>query len=358
MPPQQFNGLLDLGGHSFDFCTHRCYSSHLEFQFMRADKKPPGMQLQAIEIILLAHEHRWRRIMTTPQNGIFIEGSRHHHFLEYHFNPGFDRQVVVDAITATQRAADASPCNLVIAFGHDAWRQLAPQQMPGGLRDFQAITGPQHKAPATQRDLMIWIHGEHHDSILDLAMAAHAALAVVGTAELDLPGFIYHDARDLTGFIDGTANPKDNSRMDAALIPTGQPGAGGAFVLSQRWVHDLDAFNHLSIEDQQCVIGRTKPDSIELEGDAMPAWSHVSRTDVKINGVAQKIYRRSAPYGTATEQGLYFLAFACDIQRFQVQLDRMFGVSGDGDYDHLIDYSRAVSGSYWFAPSETMLSNL
>ena len=296
--------------------------------------------------------------MTTPQNGIFAEGSRHHHFLEYRFNSGFERQVVVDAITATQRAADASSCNLVIAFGHDAWRQLAPKEMPNGLRDFQAITGPQHNAPATQRDLLIWVHGEHHDDVLDLAMAAHVAMTGVGTTDLDLPGYIYHDARDLTGFIDGTANPKEDARLEAALVPAGQPGAGGAFVLSQRWVHDLSAFNHLSVEDQQCVIGRTKSESIELEGDAMPAWSHVSRTDVKIDGVAQKIYRRSAPYGTPTEHGLYFLAFACDIQRFQVQLDRMFGVSDDSEYDHLIDYSHAVTGSYWFAPSETMLANL
>ena len=296
--------------------------------------------------------------MTTPQNGIFIEGSRHHHFLEYSFNPEFNRQLLVGAITATHRVADASFCNLVIAFGPDAWQQLAPQKMPDGLRDFQPINGPKHNAPATQRDLMIWIHGEHHDDVLDLAMAAHAAMTGIGTTELDIPGYIYHDARDLTGFIDGTANPKEDARMEAALVPAGQPGAGGAFVLSQRWVHDLSSFNHLSIEDQQCVIGRTKPDSIELEGDAMPAWSHVSRTDVKIDGVAQKIYRRSAPYGTPTEHGLYFLGFACDLQRFQVQLDRMFGVCGDSEYDHLIDYSHAVTGSYWFAPSAHDLANL
>ncbi len=98
-------------------------------------------------------------------------------------------------------------------------------------------------------------------------------------------------------------------------MPQRRPGAGGAFVLSQKWVHDLEAFRALPIPEQECVIGRTKADSIELEGAAMPATSHVSRTDVKVDGVAQKIYRRSTPFGGAAELGLYFLAFACELPR-------------------------------------------
>jgi putative iron-dependent peroxidase len=100
------------------------------------------------------------------------------------------------------------------------------------------------------------------------------------------------------------------------------------------------------------VIGRTKADSVELQGDAMPADSHVSRTDAKVDGVAMKIFRRSFPYGTVTRHGLYFLAFACDVERFDVQLRRMYGVSGDGLQDRLTGFSRAVTGAYWFAPAK------
>ncbi len=106
------------------------------------------------------------------------------------------------------------------------------------------------------------------------------------------------------------------------------------------------------------MIGRTKADSIELEGDAMPATSHVSRTDVKLNGVAQKIYRRSVPFGGVAEHGLYFLAFSCDLARFDVQLRRMFGVSDDGLRDRLTEFSRPVTGSYWFAPAADELARL
>lgn len=296
--------------------------------------------------------------MTAPQPGIFVEGSRHHHFLEYRANANAESRQMAAAVTALRRAADASPAHMVIAFGKAAWTNLAAGAVPDGARDFQTIAGPGHAAPATQRDVLVWVHGDDHDDVLDLALAADTAMAPHGAAELDLAAFQYRDSRDLTGFIDGTANPKEDARMEAALVPAGQPGGGGAFVLTQKWRHDLTAFNGLAVDDQQRVIGRTKPDSIELEGDAMPPWSHVSRTDVKVDGVAQKIYRRSAPYGTPSEHGLYFIAFARDIGRFQVQLERMFGVSGDGEYDHLIDYSRALTGSYWFAPSAPDLAAL
>ncbi len=296
--------------------------------------------------------------MPEPQRAIFLEGSRHHHYLEYTLNDATDNAALAQSITMARTAAKSSQVAMVLAFGPNTWRGLAPDQTPDALQDFQPISGPGHAAPATQRDILIWVHGEHHDDVLDLALAADKAFQPTGAAALDLTGFVYHDSRDLTGFVDGSANPKEDARMDAALVPDGETGAGGAFVFTQRWVHDLAAFNAVAIPDQERIIGRTKPDSIELEGDAMPPWSHVSRTDVKIDGVAQKIYRRSAPYGTATEHGLYFLAFACHPARIQVQLDRMYGVTGDGEYDHLIDYSRAVTGSYWFAPCEDALAGL
>ena len=127
-------------------------------------------------------------------------------------------------------------------------------------------------------------------------------------------------------------------------------------MLVQRWVHDLDKFAALDVAAQEAVIGRTKADSIELEGDDMPPDSHVSRTDVKKDGVALKVYRRSAPYATLARHGLYFLAFACARERHQIQLERMYGVSGDGLHDRLIEFSRADTGSYLFAPGERALA--
>lgn len=127
-------------------------------------------------------------------------------------------------------------------------------------------------------------------------------------------------------------------------------------MLTQKWVHSLAAFNELSLNEQEQVIGRTKPDSIELIGDAMPANSHVSRTDVKSDGVALKIYRRSFPFGGAVEHGLYFLAFSCDPLCFDIMLQRMYGTSGDKIRDRLAEFSEAITGSYWFAPCSEELN--
>ena len=234
------------------------------------------------------------------------------------------------------------------------WRRT---QSPSDLRDFRTIRGVGgHVAPATQCDLWIWLQGSGEDENVARILALHAALRDEFTLQLEQPGFTYFESRDLIGFEDGTANPKDDAaRTEAAVVPGG-PGAGGCIVLIQRWVHDLDKFKALDVAAQEAVIGRTKADSIELEDDALAPDSHVARTDVEKDGVAMKIYRRSAPYATIARHGLYFLAFARALERHQVQLDRMYGVSGDGLHDRLVEFSRADTGSYLFAPGERALA--
>ena len=149
-----------------------------------------------------------------------------------------------------------------------------------------------------------------------------------------------------------------------ALISNEELGAGGSYVISQRWQHDLTAFNQLSINAQEKVVGRTKVDDVELEGADMPVDSHVSRTDAKVDGKAMKIYRRSSPYMSSQldkklkpDHGLYFFAFTGEMQHFTVQLERMMGISSDGISDKLMKYSAAKTGSYWFMPSEIDLTN-
>ncbi len=290
--------------------------------------------------------------MAAAQSGIFSEGTVAHYALEFDVAPGAESGSLSNAIKqARTGAAAASGINVVTAFSGPAWERLGGTA-PDGLRPFEKIgDAPGPVAAATQRDVLFWLHGAAHDDVFDAALAVGGAMAPVAKPALDQRGFVYHDSRDLTGFVDGSANPKGDARQDAALIADG-PGTGGAFVLTQQWMHDLESFNAMDVSEQEGVIGRTKADSIELEGDAMPPDSHVSRTDVKIDGVAMKIYRRSFPYGSVGAKGLYFLSFACDIARFDVQLQRMFGVSSDGLLDRLTEFSTAVTGSYWFAPSE------
>jgi len=295
--------------------------------------------------------------MTKPQQAIFQENSSKFYSLEYSLDLSLPLATLKSAINAS--LSDISNVNIVIAFGKQAWNTLQPNWQADDLIDFEAIEGVDgYSIPSTQRDLLVWLHSDNHDDNLDCVLKIQQALADVATLQLELPGFTYHDSRDLTGFVDGSANPKGDDQQLAALIPSGQQGEGGSYMLTQKWLHDLASFNQLSQEQQEKVIGRTKPDSIELEGNAMPEDSHVSRTDVKVDGTAMKIYRRSAPYGSATEQGLYFLSFAYEIKRFSIQLERMFGTTDDGLHDRLIEYSTPLTSSYWFAPSQQDLDNL
>lgn len=288
--------------------------------------------------------------MATTQPGIFAQGTRSHYHLELERKDGVtaaDVGATVAALREPQVTAGGS--NLVIGFGAALWHELAgPGDEPEGLQPFTSIGA----APATQHDLWVWAHGTGEDVVLDTARAVVAALAPVATLAAEQPCFVYKDSRDLTGFVDGTENPPIHEASGVATLPDGGPGAGGAFVLTQRWVHDLGRFHELALEEQEAVFGRTKPDSVELDDAVKPPTAHIARVVIEDDeGEELELYRRSAPYGTVSELGIYFVAFSAAPERFTLMLERMFGQSGDGLHDRLTDFSKPVSGSFWFAPS-------
>jgi porphyrinogen peroxidase len=249
--------------------------------------------------------------------------------------------------------------NIVVAFGPRAWRTIAPTASPASLADFHEIRGQQGRvAPATQHDLWLWMSASAPDVSWDHARSATAALRDVAKLAGEQPAFIYRDNRDMTGFLDGTANPPIHLAAEVALVPRGQPGEGGSHVLAMRWRHNLPAFNALSVEQQEEVFGRTKRESVEIPEEARSESAHISRVTVRVDGEELKIYRRSVPYGNVLEQGLYFVAFSADPSRYHSMLGRMFGTSGDGVHDRLTDFSRPVSGALYFAPSLDALNEI
>ena len=206
--------------------------------------------------------------MTLPQFGIFAQGTIAHEFLEFDIRPDVELSSVANALKALRApAVAAGGVNLVLGFGADLWRTLAPDDTPADLAPFQPVgqVGGHH-APASQHDLWLWISGSSRDVVFEHTRAAALGIADVAVLATDQPAFVHRDSRDLTGFIDGTANPTLMEAPQAALLPDGQRGAGGSHVLAIRWIHDLVAFHALPVEEQERVIGRTKPDSIEFEG--------------------------------------------------------------------------------------------
>jgi putative iron-dependent peroxidase len=298
--------------------------------------------------------------MATPQPGIFAQGTRSHYHLEFDLRPGVDLTALAGCVARLREPhVTVGGANLVVGFGPTVWRALAPDDAPDDLGAFSAIQsaveGDGRRAPATQHDAWVWLHGTGPDVLLDMARLVTVALGPELELAAEQPCFVYRDSRDLTGFVDGTENPPVEEASGVAVIDDG-PGAGGSHVITMRWVHDLAAFDRLDVPDQEAVIGRTKPDSVEL--DDKPATAHISRVVIEEDGEELEIYRRSAPYGRVGEHGLYFVAFSAERSRFDKMLARMFGTTGDGLHDHLTDFSTPVSGSYYFAPSLQALAGL
>jgi putative iron-dependent peroxidase len=172
-------------------------------------------------------------------------------------------------------------------------------------------------------------------------------------------GFRYLDSRDLTGFIDGTENPRGRVRAAAALIGDEDPDfADGSFAFTQRYVHDLAAWDALPVREQEKVIGRRKKDSRALSARALPPTAHIERAAIREDGTELEIVRHSFPYGTTDEYGLFFIAYSKDLSIPERMLARMLGTTGDGLHDRLMDFSRAVSGANFFAPSLRVLRSL
>ena len=292
---------------------------------------------------------------THVQPGVLDESTTSHCVQQYEVVGGVDVAALRAAIGDIRDLAGAErgPDHVVVAIGASLLGTLAPSEMPAGMRPFTPVEGIDgHRVPATQDDLLVWFSSATADRCLSGAWLARSALD--GLAELteETHGFQYFDHQDITGFEDGTENPKGDERLDVAAIAEG-PSAGGSFVVAMRWVHDLKAFERLKVDEQELVFGRTKDGSQEL--DPLPECAHIERvvmTDE--SGDEREIYRRSFPYGTTDELGLFFLAFHSDIDTFQDMLDRMYGVT-DGLRDKLTDVSHPLTAAYYVAPPVEVL---
>lgn len=285
--------------------------------------------------------------MSELQPGIFDKSHRLHLFEEFVMRKAADADELKQNIGQLYALATDS-VSVTLAIGPELWALL------GSGFSFPPFS-LEGQVPATQGDLLIWLQGDDRGDLFDVALSVRSLLADSMDSQLELDAFVYHDSRDLTGFVDGIGNPSGDAALEAATVASGHPGAGGSFVLTQKWVHDLARFHGLPVSEQENVIGRTKEDAVEFDAARMPADAHVGRTDVKRDGVAQKIWRRSVPFGNSSEHGLYFVAFSCELDRFDYLLRRMYGMTEDGIRDRLLDFSQPVMSSCWYAPPVSWL---
>jgi putative iron-dependent peroxidase len=247
----------------------------------------------------------------------------------------------------------------VTGFGSDVWTRLFGSPRPKDLHPFRELRG-QHHAVATPGDILFHIRAERMDLCFELATQIMAKLGSVLTVVDETHGFKYFDDRDLIGFVDGTENPVGQACIDAAVIGDEDAVfAGGSYVIVQKYLHDLQKWDAIPIEQQEGIIGRKKLSDIELDDAVKPSFAHNALTTIIEDGKQLDIVRDNMPFGDIGkgEFGTYFIGYTRSPHRIERMLENMFIGNPPGNYDRLLDVSRAVTGSLFFVPSATFLDN-
>jgi porphyrinogen peroxidase len=290
-------------------------------------------------------------------------------FLIVTINPGVENRAAVRSfcgdLSSLVRAVGfrdiEGNLTCILGFGSDAWDMLFGTPRPAELHPFREIQGGPRHAVATPGDLLFHIRAKRMDLCFELATQIMGRLSDAVSPVDEVHGFRYFDDRDLIGFVDGTENPTDQAAIDAALVNLEDVAfAGGSYVIVQKYLHDLAGWNALSTEAQERIIGRTKLADIELDDAVKPTSAHNALTTIVEDGKEVKILRDNMPFGSVAqaEFGTYFIGYARSPRTIEQMLQNMFVGRPPGNYDRLLDFSRAVSGSLFFAPSATFLENV
>jgi porphyrinogen peroxidase len=249
----------------------------------------------------------------------------------------------------------------VVGVGSSLWDRLFGAPRPAGLHPFVELAGARHTAVATPGDLLFHIRAHRLDMCFELAQRLSTRLVRYAQVVDEVHGFRSFDERDLLGFVDGTENPDGAAALAAVAIGAEDPEfAGGSYVVVQKYLHDLDGWDALAVEEQERAVGRTKLSDIELPDDIKPANSHVAlNTIIADNGEQQQIMRFNMPFGRvgAGEFGTYFIGYAASPDVIEQMLSNMFIGNPAGNHDRLLDFSTAVTGNLFFVPTVDFLDD-
>ena len=255
----------------------------------------------------------------------------------------------------------AQNLSCIMGFGSAAWDRLFGEPRPAELHPFREFRAGSRHAVATPGDLLFHIRAERMDLCFELAAQIMERLGDAVAPVDEVHGFRYFDSRDLLGFVDGTENPTGQEAVDAVLIGGEDPAfVDGSYVIVQKYLHDLAEWNALSTEAQEHIIGRTKLSDIELDDAVKPSWAHSALTVIEENGREIKIVRANMPFGVAGqgEFGTYFIGYSRSPRTIEQMLENMFVGRPPGNYDRILDFSRAVSGNLFFVPTMTFLEDV
>ena len=281
-------------------------------------------------------------LRSLSQPGVLAEIPSHARYLTFRRRPSSP-----SPRDALERLADPHP-GLPLVFGLGASLVQELGATVAGLREFPASSGPGFTVPSTPAALWVWLRSEERGELVHETRRVEKALSGVFALDSVVDAFRYRSGLDLTGYEDGTENPKGDAAAEAAVVSGGGPGLdGSSFAAVQQWVHDLDRFESFSSETQDHIIGRRKSDNVELKDG--PDAAHVQRTEQEAPEPPVFLLRRSMPWADERRAGLVFVAFGNSLDAFEYHLSRMTGAT-DRIVDHLFRFTRPITGAYFWCP--------
>lgn len=252
----------------------------------------------------------------------------------------------------------------VMGFGANAWSKLFPHlNKPKELATFEEIKGSKFTAVSTPGDLFFHIRALNMSCCYEFGSIISQKLEGMVTHVDEVHGFRYMDGRSIIGFVDGTENPEmEDERVAYAVIGDEDPEfTGGSYAFAQKYLHDINAWQSLTVEEQDKVIGRHKFNDVELTDEQKLPGSHNVVTNIQDeNGDDLKIVRANMPFSNPSknEYGTYFIGYARYFSTTRRMLENMFLGTENGATDELLRFSTAVTGTLFFIPSPTFLDDV
>lgn len=267
------------------------------------------------------------------------------------------RSLIHDMSAIVRAVSFSVPHNLsvVMGIGADLWDRMYDAPKPPGLHAFAEIVGPTRTAVSTPGDLLFHLRSDQFDAPFTLASRINDRLR--GHADIvdEVHGWKFYDERDLLGFIDGSANPVDRMGEDTVFVEDPDPlYHWSSYVVVQKYLHDLDAWSKLTVEQQERVIDRTKLTDIEFPDDVKAPNSHVAVNEIySPEGRPRRIVRDNRPFGALGDEefGTYFIGYSKDPSIQEEMLRRMYLGVPDGGPDMILDYSIPKTGGLFFVPT-------
>ncbi len=279
--------------------------------------------------------------MTNAQAGILQPVPRLARYLTFSQLPEAEPRAALAALADTVDGEE-----LVLGIGQSLLLYLGRDI--DGLRVFPGHAGAGFEVPSTPAALWCWIRGDDRGDILHRSRQVQRTAAPAFAVDEVIDAFRYRSGLDLTGYEDGTENPRGSAAAATALVSGHGPGAdGSSFVAVQQWMHDLDLFESMPASERDDIIGRRQSDNEELA--QAPESAHVKRTAQESFEPEAFVLRRSMPWADEFGAGLQFVAFGRSFDAFEAQLARMIGAE-DGVVDALFAFTRPLSGAYFWCP--------